>query len=295
MPKEINYKKLIKDFLTVIFFIFLSLIFCIYIELFITNNFKYFLYLLCALSFGFWFHAFHLFFHEATHYKLHSNKKINDFLSDLLFVPTIGLKTKNYRKYHWQHHKNLGKINDTENSYFTALSIRNIFKSLIPIFSIAEKIKNDKKILSNDDFKLFEPHILIFAVVFHGSIASIMYTFNLKYSSLVYTLSILIIFPTFAKIRQKLEHRDEKAIADTDYSSVNHGEYNRIFSDNFFSRFFGAAGFNKHYLHHLNPTISYTNFNEFESYIKKNDENLYNKIINSKTTYLETFLKLIKY
>ena len=32
-----------------------------------------------------------------------------------------------------------------------------------------------------------------------------------------------------------------------------------------------------------------------QSYIKKNDENLYNKIINSKTTYLGTFLKLIKY
>ena len=295
MLDKINYKKLISDLLTVLFFIFLSLSACIYVELFINNNFKYFLYLLCALSFSFWFHAFHLFFHEATHYKLHTNKKINDFLSDALFIPTLGLRTKNYRKYHWEHHKNLGKINDTENSYFEVLSIRKISKSLIPIFTILEKMKNDKKILSNNNLRIFEPHILIFAVLFHGSIVSIMYIYNLKYSSLVYLLSVLILFPTLAKIRQKLEHRDENARADIDYSLVNHGEYNKIFSDSFFSRFFGAAGFNKHYLHHLNPTISYTNFNEFEKYVKKNNENLHNKIISSKTTYFETFLKHIKY
>ena len=33
-----------------------------------------------------------------------------------------------------------------------------------------------------------------------------------------------------------------------------------------FSRYFGGAGFNRHLLHHLDPSISYTRFDEFERF-----------------------------
>jgi len=289
-----NYNVLIKDFLIVLFFCTASISACIYTELLISNNFKFLIFIICAFSLGFWFHAFHLFLHEAAHYNLHPNKKINDAIANILFIPTIGLRIENYRKYHWMHHKNLGTVADTENSYFTSLSFKNIIKSLIPIFTLLEKIKSEKKVL-NSNFKLFETNILILAFFFHTSIILGLYLNNFKYSSAVYILSILIIFPLLAKIRQKLEHRDEMANANIDYNINNHGEYNRIFSDNFFSRFFGAAGFNKHFLHHINPTISYTNFKEYEDYIKNNNINLYNKINKSRTTYFATFVKLIKY
>ena len=292
---KINYRILVIDFLTVLFFIFLSFGAFIYAELFVNNNFKYLIFIISALSLGFWFHAFHLFLHEATHYNLHHNRKINDIISDILFIPTLGLRTKHYRKYHWEHHKNLGTVNDTENSYFTDLSILNLIKSLIPIFTILEKFKSDKKIIFYYYFKIFKPHILIFACLFHASIELIIYFNNLKYSSIIYLLSILVIFPLLAKIRQKLEHRNEMANTNIDYTLNNHGEYNRIFSDNFFSRFFGSAGFNKHFLHHINPSCSYTNFREYETFIKNSNIDLHKKIIDSKTTYVETFLKLVRY
>jgi fatty acid desaturase len=292
MILKINYKILLKDLSIILFCIFLSLCVSIFNELFINNFLKYLIYLLCIFSFGFWFHAFSSFLHEAVHYNLHPNKKINDIISDVLFIPTLGIKTKQYRKYHWEHHKNLGTTKDIENSYFTDLSLKNIIKSFIPFFTILEKINNETKV-ANNNFRMISFYPFLFAFLFHTIVIFFLYFKNLSYTSFVYLISVLIIFPLLAKVRQKLEHRDEVAIKNADYSIIDHGECNRMFSENFFSRFFGAAGFNRHFLHHLNPTISYTNFNQYENYIKDNDPSLFNKVTKSKTTYYKTFLKLI--
>ena len=44
---------------------------------------------------------------------------------------------------------------------------------------------------------------------------------------------------------------------------------NQIFGNNFFSRYFGGAGFNRHLLHHLDPSISSTRFDEFEEFLMR--------------------------
>ena len=72
---------------------------------------------------------------------------------------------------------------------------------------------------------------------------------------------------------------------------MNHGEVNRLFGNNFFSRFFGGAGFNKHLLHHINPSISYTKFKDLEK--KLNENTKYKELLGqSKSSYGGIFFKL---
>ena len=65
---------------------------------------------------------------------------------------------------------------------------------------------------------------------------------------------------------------------------------NRIFGNDFFSRYFGAAGFNKHFLHHIDPSISYTAFKEMESFL--NNSNMSDVLKSNKLSYFQTFKSL---
>ena len=104
---------------------------------------------------------------------------------------------------------------------------------------------------------------------------------------------IIFDFPTnkfLEKIRQTCEHRSLQAKKEIDYTKVEHGPVNRIFGNDFFSRYFGAAGFNKHLLHHIDPSISYTSFKEMENFLI--DSNLSNQILSNRFSYLKIFKTL---
>ena len=61
----------------------------------------------------------------------------------------------------------------------------------------------------------------------------------------------------------------------------------------FLSRFFGAAGFNRHLIHHYDPSISYTRFDDFEKFLLSSPAK--SEIDKSKTSYLKTFFKLVSW
>ena len=70
----------------------------------------------------------------------------------------------------------------------------------------------------------------------------------------------------FMELRQTLEHRNNhKKYQKSQLCPKDYG-VNQIFGNNFFSRYFGGAGFNRHLLHHLDPSISSTRFDEFEEF-----------------------------
>lgn len=293
---KIKYHILLRDIGIIIICFLFSLFAMILADLYCRVNYiKFIIIIFSAFSLSFWLHAFFLFLHESAHFNIHSNKRINDLLANVLFVPVFGIDVKSYRKYHWQHHLYLGKINDTEHSYFTDVSAKNLFLSfIIPTFPVLEKIVSENK-NNNKSFSIYKIQNLAISLLFHFSIVFVTYLNNLKLSSFFYLISITNLFPMIAKLRQKLEHRNENADSKTDYKFYNHGEYNRNFKNNFFSKYFGAAGFNRHYLHHLNPKISYTNFDEYEKEIQKNNIELYEKIKNSEQEYSKIFFKLLKF
>jgi hypothetical protein len=73
---------------------------------------------------------------------------------------------------------------------------------------------------------------------------------------------------------------------------VPHGPVNRLFGNGALSRTFGNAGYNRHLLHHWDPAVSYTRFDEMESFLMSTE---LAKVINgARATYVGTLLTLMR-
>lgn len=73
----------------------------------------YWFYPLAFIIVGSRFHGLEAMLHEATHYRLHPNKKINEFIGELMVWP-LGLSLFLYRKLrHFAHHKHIGTVRDS--------------------------------------------------------------------------------------------------------------------------------------------------------------------------------------
>jgi fatty acid desaturase len=82
-----------------------------------------------SILIGFTIAFINLFIHEAGHYYLHADKRINDLLANIFLCSWTGLHIKVYRKIHWLHHQHLATPIDPENSYFNVLSGKFIFET----------------------------------------------------------------------------------------------------------------------------------------------------------------------
>jgi hypothetical protein len=110
-------------------------------------------------------------------------------------------------------------------------------------------------------------------------------------AGLSWVLSFISAYPTFNALRQILEHRSVTAARGADFTRVSHGAVNRMFGRGWLARTFGSAGFNRHLLHHWDPALSYTRFDEMESFFARTE--LAAAIDASRTTYLRTLRALL--
>jgi fatty acid desaturase len=241
---------------------------------------------------SFWKISFLLHFHEGAHYNLHNNKQINDFICNIFLTPFTGMWVKDYRVNHWKHHRYLGLQNDTEISYHKPICKTSLFESLTGLYllrTIYRYFLNFKKNDSSKSGNLLGS--LIVAAISQLLIILFIFEYVTIYAALSWLLSVVIFDPFLQNLRQILEHRSYSAKESVDYSKIVHGPVNRIFGNDFISQYFGAAGFNKHLLHHLDPTISYTSFGKFYRYL--NTTSLSQYINENKTTYYKTFKCLL--
>jgi fatty acid desaturase len=127
----------------------------------------------------------------------------------------------------------------------------------------------------------------------HLVILAATYIFGSIWLSLAWIAGIGAIFPFFGALRQLLEHRDERADAKANYFETDHGAYTRIFGSDVFSSIFGGAGFNRHLLHHWEPSISYTNLPELEAYLR--DTDVAPLIEMRRSSYFKAFASLFRF
>jgi fatty acid desaturase len=233
-----------------------------------------------------------LFLHEAGHFNLHPDKKTNDRLATIFLGILFGTSIKAYRKIHWQHHLHLGSTEDTETSYFNALTPSFIIESFTGIHLLKVILKKNKKDILTPEMKSNSLQLLAACALLHLSIVAVLLWFSFSAAAIIWVAGMLVFFPFFATLRQMLEHRSELADKKTDFKSVNHGKLSRLFASDLFSKVFGAAGFNKHMIHHWDPNISYTRFDEVEKFLSECDTT--HEIVNkSRTTYFKTLRKLL--
>ncbi|MDP3897353.1 MAG: fatty acid desaturase [Mesorhizobium sp.] len=257
--------------------------------------------LLSAVSIGYWIAYLQLFIHEGAHYNLAPDREGSDRFCDRYVAWMVGTTVAAYRKVHFQHHRALGTPEDSEHTYFFPLNLMFFIKGLLGIRAMevifarkaivdgtgATKAKDAPEKAAGPGFNA----ALLLAPLAHGGIVMAAYLAGLWWVALAWLVGVGMIFPFLGALRQLLEHRDEDAMADTDYFRVPHGAMTRMFRDGAFSSTFGGAGFNRHLLHHWEPQISYTNLPEYEAFL----ENTHARPIleQRRTTYGSTFLKLL--
>ena len=134
--------------------------------------------------------------------------------------------------------------------------------------------------------------LLIRAMVLHGILCGAPALWGFYGSSLAWFLSVIVVFPFFSSIRQILEHREIEAECATDFSEVEHGPLNRMFGGGLPARYFGAAGFDRHLLHHCDPSVSYTRFDEMEAFLMNSP--MADSLSACRTTYFRTFCQLVR-
>lgn len=212
-----------------------------------------------AICVGFLVAYLQLFIHEAAHYNLAATRTRNDRLADWLICWQVGTSISAYRATHFDHHRHLGHDGDTEVSYRHALSIRFMVEMLTGIHAVrvfmARKAKSSAPVVAGSRLPLVR------GLTLHSLVLITTVMLGWWPATLAWLGGMAIAFPFFATLRQLLEHRPSAGM-------VGEGDsVTRMFGSDPFSSVFGGAGFNRHFLHHLEPQVSYTRYDELEAYL----------------------------
>lgn len=240
-----------------------------------------------ALWMGFWFASIVLFMHEGAHFNLHPDKRRNDRMAQWLVCILIGDDIRRYRAVHWEHHLHLGDQEDTEVSYHFAPTLRCALENLIGVhvWRVFKEHHRDRAAGGQAAAGPARGWLgLASGVVLHAMIVLSAVMAGWYSAAAAWVLAVGVCFPFFSALRNQLEHRSVDASPDVDYRVTPHGAVNRMFASSPFARAFGSTGFRRHLLHHWDPQISYSRFDEFEAFLMQTD--LAPEIDEARTTYM---------
>lgn len=211
-----------------------------------------------------------LWFHEAAHFNIHSNRRVNDLLANLFIGPVIGLCLSAYRPIHFGHHAYLGMINDPERSYFSPLTLGFILRTLLGIHALTvlwNYTKHNSVAAARKDKEAPVNWMLPISLGLHlGISATALWTGHVVLAASWFAGAFMV-FPCFGSLRQLLEHRRFEADNAADYTTMPHGAFSRIFGSGPIASTFGGAGFNRHLIHHWDPALSCTVFKDVEDFL----------------------------
>lgn len=226
-----------------------------------------------AAGVGFWIAYVQLFIHEGAHANLAKSRKTSDLLCDLLVGWMIGTSVRKYRKVHFEHHRAFGTRTDAENTYFRALDMAFIVKALtgwrVVEVLVARSRLTAPKAKAASEGALRDRLVLLGGIAAHIAILAALFLAGGVATALAWVIGVGVVFPFFGALRQLLEHRSLDARGAVDYREVDHGAYTRMFGKGPFASLFGAAGFNRHLLHHWEPSVSYTCYDDLEAVFER--------------------------
>lgn len=234
------------------------------------------LYVITIIWIGARQHALGIIGHDAVHYRLHKNKKINDIIGDFFCLNPLFITIEGYRREHLSHHKFVGTIYDIDwlrikdySQYNFPQSklkfIGNITKHLLGLFTVRDfynlliTCKFILNVSKKSYFTMFSYYIILFSLLFYfeGAFAYLMYWF-------VPSISMLIACLYFRLIAEH-SHIEKGGLLNT-RNIIPYWWENLLISPN---------GVNYHLDHHLCPSVPFynlrilhTKLNESENYIK---------------------------
>ncbi len=225
---------------------------------------------------GYWLHALFLFGHEAAHSNLAPTRRRNDRVADWSVWLLFGSTTKNYRRTHMTHHGHLGDHQDTETTYHLCMSALNLVKAATGLFVLevllrkarqsAERAEPAERVRARSSGTAAGVLASVRSAALHLAVVGLLFFGGFPVAAATWVLGVACAFPLFATVRTIVEHRRADAACAVDFAVELHGPVNRLFGTGLVSRYFGSAGFNRHLLHHWDPAISYTRFDEMERF-----------------------------
>jgi fatty acid desaturase len=250
-----------------------------------------------SVIFGFALHFLLQFQHEGAHYNLTKRRDTNDRLTNAAIGIFVGEDVRNYRRIHTGHHRYLGTTRDTERSYFDALDRRFLLQGLLGLRLIRivssrwKHVGGEENAQSDGPTSSYVTPTFFAAALFNGAIVITSAATGQWVLAASWVAGSLLFLPLINATRQVLEHRSETADRNTDYTKVDHGAVNRLFGDGPIAAIVGAAGFNRHLLHHWDPGVSYTRLRELERYLL--DTDLGPVLVTRQSGYLATLRSLL--
>lgn len=215
-----------------------------------------------------------LWFHEAAHFNLHSNARKNDLIANLSMGIFVGQNIKRYRRSHFRHHQYLGDFKDPECSYFHHPGIKLFLRSLlgIQIFEVLAARKNTASSLEvAEGTEAVQPKGASFVaagVFTHTGIIALLALSAGITTAGAWMIGIGCVYPAVNAMRQSLEHRHPNT-GPTHFGPAVEGQYTRTFRRSIFNEFIGGAGFRRHIIHHWDPALSCTLFDEAEQFLQQ--------------------------
>jgi fatty acid desaturase len=257
---------------------------------------------IAAIWTGYWVAYLHLFLHEGAHWNLAPSRKLSDWLCNLSVGWLVLMDVGEYRKVHFQHHRALGTVTDSEISYFFPVNLIFFGKGMLGI-RLAERWMSYKRwqIKANEnraktahrqraDRRSASRLVPVAGVLVHTFIIAGLLWSGSTAAAFAWIIGMGCVFPLLATLRQALEHRNQCASPDIDYTRTDHGAYTRLFGTGWFASTFGGAGFNRHLLHHWEPQVSYTRLADLECFLA--DTPMAAVMDRRRTSYHEAFRRL---
>jgi len=247
-----------------------------------------------GLAIGYTIHFINCFFHEAAHYNVLPNRRLNDLATNLLMGWLFGSSIALYRRIHWQHHRALGTTMDSENSYFDPLGMGYLLRGITGLKALRtlRQYRRTERADEPEGDRLSRMLWLAIAAAVNAVIAAALVLLGSVPAAIAWLLGLLVVFPFVGSLRQLLEHRSESADPQLDYHEVDHGPVNRLFGAGPLASTVGSAGFNRHAIHHWEPQLSYTRLADVEAYLLRTEAAPL--IRERQTTYADTFLRLLE-
>jgi fatty acid desaturase len=257
---------------------------------------------LAAIWTGYWVAYLHLFLHEGAHWNLAPERKLSDWLCNLSVGWLVLMDVREYRKVHFQHHRALGTVTDSEISYFFPVNLIFVAKGTLGIRLAERWLSYQRWQVKADANRAKTAHrqradrpsggrlVPLAGAAMHAIIIAGLLWAGASAAAAAWIIAMGCVFPLLATLRQALEHRNENASSAIDYTRTDHGAYTRLFGTGWLASTFGGAGFNRHLLHHWEPQVSYTRLADLERFLA--DTPMAAIMNRRRTSYHEAFRRL---
>lgn len=249
-----------------------------------------------AVLLGFALHHLGMFQHAAAHFGIAQDRGTNDALANVLFGVLFASHIKAYRAQHGAHHLNHGGEGDSENAYIEKLdavfflnwlSGRRTLQKLLGIGRATPTVSPEwaETAKKYGWFRLS-------SLLIHVAICIVLFWAGFIAVAIAWGLAIGVFFPMISDVRLIVEHRRPDADPGANYAVERHGAYTRMFKGGLFSKVIGSAGFDRHMLHHWEPSVPYERLPDLERYLRS--AGLGEILDGRTTTYSVAFGQLIR-